>query len=182
MWEGRSVAPTLMNDRLDPPHSSSLRLFRRQEGEGVWFVTKTVEPRKQVLDESISSEICMTLGNYVNQGRIFVGAFVVMPDHWHALLATRQGKPISEVMKSLNHWISRRTQAALRAQGCQWQEGFYDIRMRSLKQFQFVRNYIEANPVRAELTEDKKEWRWSTANGEWNKHVADHWPIEFEKE
>ena len=171
-----------MKDRPDPPHSSALRRFRRKEGEGVWFVTKTVEPRKQVLNESMSSQICLAFGTYVDQCKIVVGSFVVMPDHCHALIATREGQPITAVMKNLNHWISRQTQIALREQGGQWQEGFYETRIRSLKQFQFIRNYIEANPVRAKLVANNEDRPWSTANGAWRKYVADPWPVGFEQE
>jgi REP element-mobilizing transposase RayT len=180
MWEGRSVAPTDMTNRGAVPHSAALRFFRRKEGEGVWFVTKTLQPRKDVLLKSMAASICLALGGYVERGKIHLGSFVVMPDHWHALIATREAKSISEVMKSLNHWISRQTQIALREQECQWQEGFYETRIQSVKQFQFVRNYIEANPVRAKLVAEKGDWPWTTANDKWSQYVADPWPVEFE--
>ena len=165
-----------------PPHSASLRLYRRKQGEGCWFVTKSLEPKRPVLAEGLAEGICSAFCAYADQEKIHIGSFVVMPDHWHALLATRRGKSISSVMQAINHWISRQTCEALRRFECEWQEGFYETRIRSLKQFQFVRNYIEGNPVKAGLISKASEWRWSTANQKWRHHVANPWPMRFEND
>ena len=80
-----------------------------------------------------------------------------MPDHWHLLLHTEQGKDISSVMKALDHWISRQSKTELARRGC----GCSDWRVRSLRQYQFVRHYIEGNAVRRKLVKSPDEWVWS---------------------
>ena len=77
------------------------------EGPGMFFVTKCLEPRQPVIDDSIALEICSALCFYAEKKLIALAAFVVMFDHWHALLATRDGMTISKRMKLLDRWIGR---------------------------------------------------------------------------
>ena len=67
-------------------------------------------------------------------------------------------------MKLLGRWLSRKTSGRLLEQGCTWQDGFHDTRVRSAKQFQFACGYIEENPVRAGLVKTPSDWPWSSAN------------------
>ncbi len=164
----------------ESPHSRSLRLHRQMEGPGTFFVTKNLQPRNPVIDEAIASEICETLCFYAEKDEISLAAFVVMLDHWHALLATCDGKTISTRMKLLGRWLGGRPGARLFEQGCAWQDGFHDTRIRSAKQFQFVCSYIEENPVRAGLVETLSDWPWSSANARYRGSLTRPWPWRFE--
>ena len=44
-----------------------------------------------------------------------------------------------------------------------WQEESYDHLARHEREFEKIRNYIEENPVRAELVREAGEYRWSSA-------------------
>jgi putative transposase len=164
------------------PHSRSLRLHRQMEGPGTYFVTKNLQPRNPVIDEVVASEICDALCFYSERNEISLATIVVMLDHWHALLATCDGKTISMRMKLLGRWLSRKTGGRLFEQGCAWQDGFHDTRIRSAKQFQFVCGYIEENPVRAGLVETPSDWPWSSANVRYKSTLTRPWPWRFEKE
>jgi REP element-mobilizing transposase RayT len=133
------------------PHSRNLRLHRQREGPGIFFVTKCLEPRKPVIGELVAAEVCSALSFYVEKKLIYLGAFVVMLDHWHVVLATADGKTVSHRVQNLGRWIGRTGDDILSAEGCHWQDGFYETRIRSAKQFQFVCAYVEENPVRAKL-------------------------------
>ena len=133
------------------PHSRNLRLHRQREGPGIFFVTKCLEPRKPVIGELIASEVCSALALCGEKKLIYLAAFVVMLDHWHVVLATADGKPISHRMQDLGRWLRRSCGGILSQHGCDWQDGFYETRIRSAKQFQFVCSYVEENPVRAGL-------------------------------
>ena len=164
------------------PHSRSLRLHRQMEGPGTYFVTKNLQPRHSIIDEVIASEICDALCFYSEKSEISLAAFVVMLDHWHALLATCDGKTISLRMRLLGRWLSRRSGGRLLQQGCTWQDGFHDTRIRSTKQFQFACAYIEENPVRAGLVKNPSDWPWSSANARYQSGLTRPWPWRFEKE
>jgi REP element-mobilizing transposase RayT len=77
-----------MTDSLAEPHSHNLRHHRQMEGAGIFFVTKCLEPRQPAIDDRVASEICAALCFYAAKKLIALAAFVVMFDHWHALLAT----------------------------------------------------------------------------------------------
>jgi len=119
---------------------------------------------------------------YGRQGKIHVAAFVVMPDHWHLLFHTAAGQDVSTFMANSCRWISRETNESLQCGGAAWQDGFHETLVKTVKQFQFVRKYIEDNPVEKGLVTSQAEWPWSTANESYRDVVPGTWPFEFEGE
>ncbi len=147
----------------------------------------------------MAPEIRSALCFYAENGLILLAAFVVMLDHWHALLANGDGTSISKRLKILNQWLSRQTDDALadnwnkwvlssrRSESdshirCGWQEGFYEARVRSSKQFHFVAAYIEENPVRAGLVGAVSDWKWSSASLRFKRFLTKPWPWRSEKD
>jgi putative transposase len=159
------------------PHSGNLRLHRRREGSGFWFVTKCVNPRVPVLNGAVATVIADALTFYACKGEVNISAFAVMPDHWHALLMTRQNQSISRFMGKLSRWVARRTVKEFKDAGCDWQEGFYETLVRSAKQFGFIREYIEANPVRKGLAESSGCWPWSSAHQRYAGGMTKTWHV-----
>ncbi len=89
-------------------------------------------------------------------------AFVVMPNHVHLLVtpkvvATRWLGPLKGfTAHEANRILSRRGQRF-------WQDESYDHLVRSGAEFERVRAYIEANPVRAGIAAAAEQFRWSSA-------------------
>jgi REP element-mobilizing transposase RayT len=71
-------------------HSRDLRLHRWADASATFFITKSLHPKKPVLDADARAVIVSAFRFAVEQERIYLRAFVVMPDHWHALLALRE--------------------------------------------------------------------------------------------
>ncbi len=74
---------------------------------------------------------------------------VLMPDHLHALVAFAREKSMSEI---ISHWKRFHT----RRNRVEWQEGYFDHRLRADEhgqQFAAKVNYIRRNPVIAGLCE-----------------------------
>jgi putative transposase len=91
-----------------------------------------------------------------------LSAFVVMPNHVH-LLAT-PAVPLPRLTKSLKGITAKRANRMLELTGKSfWQEESYDHLVRHEREFERVRSYIEANPVRAGLVKDASDYRWSSA-------------------
>ena len=195
----RSFGKQRMEEPVEKPHSRNLRLHREMDEPGIFLVTKCVEPRQRVIDERVALEICSSLCFYAEKEQILLAAFVVMLDHWHAVLATSDGMTISRRLKILDQWVSRQTDELLQAIGnlssergrrqtetashlrCGWQQGFHKTEVRSSKQFLFVCAYVEENPVRAGLAKGVSDWKWSSANPECQRFLARLWPWPFEK-
>ena len=55
-----------------------------------------------------------------------------------------------------------------------WQDGYYDTRVKTSKQFEFVTYYIEQNPVTKGLAEEADEWDASSARR--RDLVTEPWP------
>jgi REP element-mobilizing transposase RayT len=170
-----------MTEPKTNPHSRNLRLHRQMEGPGTFFVTKCLQPRKPLIDDVVAPEICSANCFYAEKKQVYLGAFVVMRDHWHVLLATRDGKTLSQRVKLMGTWINRQTGQRLSEQGCAWQDGFHETWTRSTRQFLYICGYIEENPVRAGLVKNPSEWKWSSARPEYRRYLTKPWPWRFEK-
>ena len=89
--------------------------------------------------------------------RIYLGAFVVMPDHWHALIALIEPWTLPKFMHAMMSFVGARTQRQLNANGTRWQDGYYETLVKTGKQFSYVADYIEENPVVKGLVERREQ-------------------------
>jgi REP element-mobilizing transposase RayT len=167
---------------VSPPHSENLRHHRKMDGPGTFFVTKCLDPRNEVITDEIAAVICDALCFYSDKHYIYLGAFAVMRDHWHGVLAPADEKGISYRMQILDRWVSSQTNQELSRMGTQWQDGYYETLIRSAKQFQYVCAYIELNSVRAGLVNSPSDWLWSSANSRYREWLTAPWPWRFPKE
>ena len=76
--------------------------------------------------------------------------------------------------------VAGKTAAHLKNHNTSWQDGYYDTRIKTAKQFAFVTYYIEQNPVVKGLVEKPDEWFASTAN--LKELVTDPWPWLLDEE
>ena len=101
----------------------------------------------------------------VRRGDVRLGAFVVMPDHFHVLVGLCENITLRSWMHGRMSFIAGKTNAFLRSQGCSWQDGYYDTEVRSRKQFYYLVDYILNNPVVAGLVGSPEKWDASSAGG-----------------
>ena len=156
------------------PHSQNLRLHRLSDTPATFFITKSLLPKKSVLDEAAREIIVSAFAFAIQQQRIYLRAFVVMPDHWHALFALREPWTLPKFMHHMMSYVASKTAALLKNHNTSWQDGYYDTRVKTAKQFQFVSYYIEQNPVVKGVVEKPDEWIASSANRK--ELVTDPWP------
>ena len=97
-----------------------------------------------------------------------------MPDHWHALLALRQTWILPQFMHHMMSYVGGKTNALLTSHKTSWQDGYYDTRVKTAKQFEFVSQYIEHNPVVKGLVNKADEWDASSARR--TELVTAPWP------
>ncbi len=156
------------------PHSRNLRLHRLSDTPATFFITKSLLPKKPVLEEPAREIIVSALAFAVQQQRIYLRAFVVMPDHWHTLFALREPWTLPKFMHDMMSYVGGKTNALLIKHKISWQDGYYDTRVKTAKQFEFVARYIEHNPVAKELVERPEEWDASSASRK--DLLTDPWP------
>ena len=102
------------------------------------------------------------LFNFDNQ-RYRLLAWCIMPNHVHALIETRAGFPLADVLHSWKSYTSHDANKLLRRSGEFWQREYLDRFVRNAEHYASVIAYIEENPVKAGLAKLKTEWPWSSA-------------------
>jgi REP element-mobilizing transposase RayT len=76
---------------------------------------------------------------------------VLMPDHFHAIVAFPPYEEISRVIRDWKIYTSRETRV-------KWQRSFFDHRLRGDESLDQKATYILENPVRARLVGSADDW------------------------
>jgi REP element-mobilizing transposase RayT len=90
-------------------------------------------------------------------------AWVVMPNHVHALLTPNAGWELEGILHSWKSFTSNECNKLLERRGEFWQTESFDRFVRNEKHYQNAIVYIEENPVKAGLCTKPEEWPWSSA-------------------
>jgi REP element-mobilizing transposase RayT len=96
--------------------------------------------------------------------RYYLHAWVVMPNHVHALATPIGGHSLSSLAHSWKSFTAKEANRLLSRQGVFWQEEYFDRAMRDARHFQTVVDYIEQNPVNAGLVAHAGAWEFSSAH------------------
>jgi REP element-mobilizing transposase RayT len=145
-------------------HSENLRLNRTVDIPATFFVTKSLQPKKPALNQETREIVVSAFEFALSKDRIYIRSFVVMPDHWHALFAIRESWTLPRFMQAFMSFVAAKTAAHLIKHESQWQDGYYDTRIKTAKQFEYVTHYIEQNPVAKGLVEKSEDWEASSAS------------------
>jgi putative transposase len=156
------------------PHSRNLRKHRWTDASTTFFITKSLHPKKPVLHSKARALIVSAFRFAVEHDRIYLGAFVVMPDHWHALFALREPWTLPRFMHDMMSFVGRETNSVLVARETSWQDSYYDTHVKTAKQFEYVADYIEQNPVVRGLVDSPE--RWDASSTSRKDLVTDPWP------
>ena len=95
--------------------------------------------------------------------RYLLLAWCVMPNHVHAMIETREGFPLPDIVHSWKSFTANRANKMLRRRGEFWQREYWDHYIRNAEHYEQAFAYIEGNPVKAGLARVKTDWPWSSA-------------------
>jgi putative transposase len=125
--------------------------------------------RSLLQSEAMATLLIDTLFHYRDQGEYKLHAFVVMRDHFHALLTIAGKGTLERVMQKIKGGFSYRARAELDIRGEIWQRGFTDERVWDAEQFVSVRNYIHDNPVRRGMVANAEDYAFSSVHAKFRK-------------
>lgn len=165
---------------MSDPHSRNLRLHRLQDVSSTFFVTKSLRPKKPVLNSELRQLIVEAFAFAVQHERIYLRAFVVMPDHWHALIGLREPWTLPKFIHSFMSHVAAKTSNHLTKHETAWQDGCFETLIKTARQFTYVAIYIEENPVKKGLVSRPAEWSASSLNRK--SLVTPPWPWVFDRE
>jgi putative transposase len=134
----------------------------RWDSKDAWyFVTVVTHKRQPYFEPEEACRILLDACRSVRRRHPYrLGALMILPDHWHALIRPQEQEAIESVVGSIKQRVFH---ASRQGSGkvILWQQRFMDHRIRSeTDYFQHV-EYMRLNPYKHELMVDEQEpWKW----------------------
>ncbi len=96
--------------------------------------------------------------------RYLLNAWVVMPNHVHAVVWPMPNHVLSDILRDLKSFTAREANKLLGRSGKNfWQRESFDHWIRNEVEHERCCRYVANNPVKAGLCEAVGDWRWSSA-------------------
>ncbi|MCC5835810.1 MAG: transposase [Opitutales bacterium] len=128
----------------------------------VFFITVNCLKRGEnaLCHPDIAERIFESLEFRIRAGEWYPTLFLLIPDHCHGLIAFSAQVRMKSILKNWKRYLARNL-------GIQWQEDFFDHRIRSVTELNLKANYIRQNPVRAGLVKAAEDWPyvWTNVDG-----------------
>ena len=137
------------------------RLRRLVLCERFFFVTCRVHRSRGNLNEPEFGCLARAIAERRRAQGFLLTAWVLLPDHWHAILFPRYPLTVSRVMESIKVSATRLINCERGERGVLFQGRFFDRALRTVKEYQDKVEYIHLNPVRGGLVTRPEDWRWS---------------------
>jgi putative transposase len=128
-----------------------------------YAITSCVYRRRPLFGNPVLARLLIDL--YVearDREDILLHGYVVMPEHYHAVLTLRQDVLVTSLVRRLHSAFARRAKRDFGIEGRIWQRRFYDHVVRDGEDWWEQVRYIHENPVRAGLVENAVEYQWSS--------------------
>lgn len=125
----------------------------------MFFITGCCRTRgaNQLCQPEIGRALLDCAQFYHARGDWFVRLFLLMPDHFHALIAPAIDKNLSGLLGDWKRFTATH-------HGADWQKNFTDHRLRSDESSEEKARYIRMNPVRAGLISEGEAWPFLIEN------------------
>src|SRR5579863_2769327 len=125
-----------------------------------YFVTAVTAQRRSLFQVTATAELLeRTLLDYHGQGKFLLHAFVIMPDHFHALITPAPDVSLEKAMQFIKGGFSFRLKSKLDV----WMRSFNESQISTEEKFMSCVRYVEENPVRKGLVAAAGEYAFSSA-------------------
>ncbi|MGN6512076.1 MAG: REP-associated tyrosine transposase [Lysobacteraceae bacterium] len=133
---------------------AALRRGRRSLPGHAYLVTSTTAGRRRLFAHAeVALAAAATLALPANWERSRSLAWVLMPDHWHALFVLGEGDTLARRVGWLKAESARALSRRFPALGPVWGPGYHDRAVRRDEDLRAAARYVVMNPVRAGLVE-----------------------------
>jgi putative transposase len=125
-----------------------------------YFVTAVTAQRRSLFQVTATAELLVqTLLDYRSQGRFLLHAFVIMPEHFHAVITPAPDVSLEKAMQFIKGGFSFRLKSKVEV----WMRSFNESQIMSKEKFTNCVRYIEENPVRRGLASTPQAYPFSSA-------------------
>ncbi|MFZ0964726.1 MAG: transposase [Terriglobia bacterium] len=140
------------------------RLRRLVVSDRWFFITCRVLPRRGILSASEFACLAQVIHERREEHGFLLSAWVLLPDHWHAIICPPYPLTISTVMEAIKGGATKRVNRLRRERGLLLQPRFFDRALRTVKEYHEKVWYIHLNPVKAGLAKRPQDWPWSSVH------------------
>jgi len=154
-------------------------------GPAAVFVTSAINGMRRIFDSpACAKTFLLTLRDNLEIYHVSAMAYVLMPNHFHAVLGFAEYQSMSPFIQALKSISSRRIRNVLGSEDLSyftregpyrlWQARYDDVILITQEQFEIKLRYIHNNPVKSGLVQYAAEWPYSSAidwSGGRNKFV-----------
>ena len=146
----------------------------------IFFLSVNVRWRFKRFEESEYALLIQVLEASRRRLGFLICGYVLMPDHWHALIWPRYPLRIEQVLHDAKKIMTLRRHARRGTSGPFWQHQYWDRFVRQAREFGERPNYMHLNPVRKGVVKRPEDWRWSSYNNFALEHATvDNCPIQI---
>ncbi|MGA8740807.1 MAG: transposase [Terracidiphilus sp.] len=139
-----------------PPH---MRIAPQETR--TYFVTAVTARRRSLFQVTATAELLHhIILDYRSQRKFLLHAFVIMPDHFHALITPAPDVSLEKAMQFIKGGFSFRLKSKLDA----WERSFNESQISTEEKFISCVRYIEQNPVRRGLVSTSQAHPFSSAS------------------
>ncbi|MGO9517832.1 MAG: REP-associated tyrosine transposase [Candidatus Korobacteraceae bacterium] len=125
-----------------------------------YLVTTVTAGRRRLFQVTDTAELLVrTLSHYHGQGKFLLHAYVIMPDHFHALITPAPDVSLEKAMQFIKGGFSFRLKSKLDV----WMRSFNESQVSTEEKFMSCVRYIEENPVRRGLAATPEVYPFSSA-------------------
>ncbi len=125
-----------------------------------YLVTAVTAQRRSLFQVTATAELLeQTILDYRSQGKFLLHAFVIMPDHFHALITPAPDVSLEKALQFIKGGFSFRLKSKLDV----WMRSFNESQIMSEEKFMSCVRYIEENPVRRGLVATPQAYPFSSA-------------------
>lgn len=126
-----------------------------------FFITSVTAQRRTLFQRDAVADLLVDVFlHYRSQGKYLLHDFVIMPDHFHALITPAPEISLERAVQFIKGGFSFR----LKSQSPVWQPSFTNHRIRDGEDFERHLEYIRMNPVRAGLAGKVEDYPYSSAS------------------
>lgn len=139
------------------------RLRHIHLNEHPYMITTNIIDREPIFTDNKAADILLEAILFGRKHQwYYLISFVIMPDHLHLIIIPKD-KNISECIKSIKGFTSRKINEILGRQGTLWQSGFYDYILDNDEKILSRIKYIEENPLRKGRVINPEDYKYSSA-------------------
>jgi len=116
-----------------------------------------------LLNDSQNASIVRTALEHFDGDRYRLLAWVIMPNHVHALIEQVTGHRLGGIVQSWKSYSAKQINKNDGGRGAVWAPDYYDRYIRNEVHYANAVAYIENNPVKAGLVANAADWEFSSA-------------------